>query len=370
MKLNSRTLRLAVVLAAASSVLVACAGTPDASPEETAADDGALVIDGEEIADADLYAAARGGSVQIVSALTEANERALLEAFEEATGISGEITRLPSPQLMERTLSENAVGRLSFDIVRMTDRVGAEQLAEEGVLVPFTTPFNDQLESDDAVIGSDGSFLSSFYLATAFAYNTQTVPESDAPTSWQDLLEPVFADGKIGLVNANGSGQNIALNDMLIEEFGDGYLEDLAAQSPTIFDSVSVSGEALGRGELNAITIAFSSALALIDNGAPIQFVFPEVTSGAYIPFGLTPVGTENPAAQVYANWAMSKAGQEAAATLGFIPARSDLPAQELDGQTLPTPGDESFVIYTKEDSEEREASVLETWNEIFDYTG
>lgn len=329
-----------------------------------------LVINGETIADKELWEAAKDGKVSLATAFSEDGEKVVTDQFTEDTGIEVEFVRLPTPELFERVVSENAAGRLSFDVIRVTDIAAADEMAKEGVFATTSTPFDDQLTEDGARDIGNGMFLSSFYALYTFVYNNQIVTGDDIPETWEDLLNPVF-EGKVGIVNPNGSGGNLAMTDMQIELFGEDYLQGTADLNPRIFDSVSVQGPALGQGELSVATMPVSSAIALQDSGAPVTAVISdEGVSAAYTPFGLTAVGADNPAAQVFVNWQMSKAGQSLVGALGIAPARSDVEPEAIEGLKLPKPGDDNFIVLTPAALAERQAQVLATWNQIFNYSG
>lgn len=371
MRRTTRSLLTAAIAVAVLGV-TACGGASDGdSPAARSIDtSNGLVIDGETIADQALWEQAEGGRVSLATALTEREEKVITEQFTADTGIALDFVRLPTPKLFERAVSEKGAGKLSFDVIRVTDTTAAEEMAKNGVFGQTRTPFDDQLREDGALDVGGGNFVSAFYAIYTFAYNSQAVPQADAPKTWEDLLAPAY-QGKIGLVNPNGSGYNTALTDMLIQDHGDRYLQDLQALGPRIFDSVSVMGTALGQGELTVGLMGANSAMSLAEQGAPVVAVIPpDGVSAGYTPFGITITGAENPAAQVFVNWQMSRAGQSKLGPLGLAPARSDVEPARMGDAVLPKPGDANFTLFTSEDRQQRQAAVLATWNGIFRYTG
>lgn len=105
-----------------------------------------------------------------------------------------------------------------------------------------------------------------------FAYNSDRVTAADAPETWEDLLDPKWADGKIALWNqANWAA---LLYRAWGEEKTSEFFNDLLAQQPRISNDVFAMTEGIAAGEDSAgITISYG-----VDNlsarGAPIQFVF------------------------------------------------------------------------------------------------
>lgn len=327
---------------------------------------GDFVLDGELIADEELMDAARDGNVSMASTFPPEMEAVWLDVLTEHTGINVDVTRAVTSQLVERIRSEHGGNQLGFDIVRISDPGAADQLSDEDILVPTTTPFDEQLEADGAIL-RDGAYYSGWYHLMGFAYNS-TLIEDDLET-WEDIIRPEL-DGKIGIVNTAGSGVNIAMNDMLIERIGLDYLEDLADLSPVIYESTTVQTEALSRGEISVATLDLSQGLGLQEAGVPVEFVMPEMgVSASYAPLGVTYNGIENPAAQVTLNFLLSKAGQTLIAETGLLSSRSDLGDIELPGgYRPPAPGDDQLAIFSNEDRAERQEDVVDTWNNLFTY--
>jgi iron(III) transport system substrate-binding protein len=329
-----------------------------------------LVIDGEKVADKALYEAAKSDTVNLYSASGKESEDLTVARFKAETGINIELTRMPTNKLAERVLSEQGAGQLKAGVVRVTDPRVAQDFATKGVYVPYKPPSFPELSKADDVVFNDGQYLTAYYSAYAFGYNSQLVTGDDVPKKWEDLTNPRWK-GKLGVVNAGAGGTVTALAHMHITELGEDYLKKLGAQDPRIFDTTSVQLEALARGEISVATLGFNSTYGAEVAGAPVKLVVPEDgISGSFNLMGLTPAGKKSPAAQVFINWTMAKAGQKFAAAQGFVPARPGLEAQKTGEYQLPTADSEQFKLYTPEDAEKYGKSDVATWNKAFNYVG
>ncbi len=384
MKKTTRNLAVAAV-AAVSLTLAACGGSGDGSGAGAGADSAAeeilampeiddsdgLVIDGEEVADADLLAAAREeGSVAWYTASGAESAEVTAARFEAETGIDVDMTRMPSGKLSERVLSEAGAGRLEAGVVTITDPVLAEQFADEGVYTPYEVASYDTLTGMDGVVWEDGLYYAPYYSAYSFAYNDQAVGEDDAPKDWDDLLDPKWK-GKLGIVNAGAGGTVQGLARFQETKLGDDYWEKLAAQEPRIFDTTSVQLEALARGEIEVVTSGFNSTYGAEVAGAPITLVVPPAgVSGTYNMQGLTEAGADSAAAKVFQNWTMSTAGQKFAAAQGFVPSRTDTPDTPVGDYQLPAADSDQFTLYTPQEAKEIGADVVSRWNRAFGYSG
>lgn len=334
-------------------------------------DSDGLVIDGEEVADAELLEAARNDTAVWFTGSGSQSAELTAARFEEETGVEMEMTRLPSGKLNERVLSESGAGRLSAGVVTITDPVLAEGFADGGVYVPYTdAPTYDTLAGMENVVWDDGAYFTAYYSAYAFAYNDQAVEEADAPQTWEDLLDPQWK-GKMGIVNAGAGGTVQGLAAFQEEVLGDSYWGGLAAQDPRIFDTTSVQLEALARGEIEVVTAGFNSTYGSELGGAPITLVVPEKgISGTFNMQGLTTTGADSPAAKLFMNWTWSQSGQEFAAAQGFVGARTDIDQAATGPYQLPKASDESFVVYTPEEAAEEGEDVVRRWNAEFGFSG
>ncbi|MFI5715753.1 ABC transporter substrate-binding protein [Nocardia sp. NPDC051750] len=363
-----------------SASLAACgggAGRPDdvavaaaMLPMPAITDTDGLVIHGEEIADAELLAAARGQSLNWYTA-SGAESAALTAArFEAETGVDVNMTRLPSGKLNERVLSEHGAGRLSAGVVTITDPILAEGFAAAGVFTPYRTPTYDKLAAMGDVVWGDGEYYTVYYSAYAFAYNDLAVEANDAPARWTDLLDSKW-QGKLGVVNAGAGGTVQGLADFQERVMGKDYWAGLAAQEPRVFDTTSVQLEALARGEIEVATVGFNSTYGAEEAGAPIELVVPEQgVSGTFNMQGLTTAGADNAAARLFMNWTMSRSGQEFAAAQGFVGSRTDIEQVPTGHYQLPKADDENFVVYTPEDARTRGEDIVARWNKTFAFSG
>jgi len=383
--INSR-LSLVAVVGSAAVVLASCGGSGSGTPSGGAAAKAAgsnellampkvetsngLVIDGEPVADKALFDAAKTDKVNLYSASGKESEDLTIARFKAETGIDIELTRMPTNKLAERVLSEQGAGKLKAGVVRVTDPRVAEDFAAKGVYTAYQPPSFDELSKADNVVFNKGQYLTAYYSAYAFGYNSQLVNGGDVPKKWEDLADPKW-QGKLGVVNAGAGGTVTALAHMQITEFGADYLTKLGALKPRIFDTTSVQLEALARGEITVATLGFNSTYGAEVAGAPIKLVVPQDgISGSFNLMGLTPAGAKSPAAKVFINWTMSKAGQKFAAAQGFVPARPGLGQQKTGEYQLPTADSSAFKLYTPEDAVKYGKSDVETWNKAFNYVG
>lgn len=135
----------AAALAAATVLTVTSCGSPDGGKDDQAREllppsavdtsDG-LRIDGELVADKQLYDAAKNDTVILYSGTGKEAEDLTAARFMQETGINIELTRLPTNKLAERALSEHGAGQLPAEIIRITDPRVAREFEKQNVFVP------------------------------------------------------------------------------------------------------------------------------------------------------------------------------------------------------------------------------------------
>jgi iron(III) transport system substrate-binding protein len=363
--------KLTALLLGLALVLAACGNGAEDVPEaavETEEGQG-LVIDGEEIADQELFEAAQEeGNLVVYSGFPEAAELAIQDAFSEDTGISVENVRAPTGQLVERILSEAGANQLGADAIRISDIALVTEVEEAGVYAAHMIPNADVY--DEQFMDPEGVWYASVIPTMGLSYNTELVEEADAPASWEDMLDPQW-QGNMCLGQAGAGGSTFSWVYFQRVELGEEYWEGLAEQNPSILSSTATVAEENARGEC-AVAINHQGTTALqMNDGAPLQFVFAEEGNTVWPHYlSLTSQASNPNAGALFLNWSMSLRGQTVAATAAtdYVP-HPDAPSPALGDISFP-PLDEVNPYYADNDEwvEVREDWVQE-WYTLFGYT-
>jgi iron(III) transport system substrate-binding protein len=361
----------AAVCAIAVAAVPACSPPPQApSLAQSAASitepGGALVIDGEQIADPDLWAQATSeGTITLYSGYTQDTESEVLEQFEADTGIDVKLVRLTSNRLYERLTAEYSTGRLDADVIRISDPGFVRGLAERGLFQPYLPGTANNLQDD--VSFDDNRYFRTFNPIYTFGYNRAVVDDTDAPTSWNSLLEDRW-DDKLGIAQAGSGGSALALTRFQRDVLGDDYLRRYSSEA-RVFDSIGAQLDALARGEINAGTVVVSSVNIANNENAPVDFVVPDegVTSYDYYT-GVADTARNLAAAQVFMNWNLSTRGQRVFTDLGEYSVRTDVDPPNILGVQLPDFTDPKVHRITQEESTTHSAEDQAAWNSIFGY--
>lgn len=270
-----------------------------------------LVIDGVEIADAELFAAAQAEGGFVLYGTYPPSSAALIhDVFTEQTGIEIEYVRAPTGSLFPRIQTEAAAGQLAADLIDLTDLPLVQELVEAGILdAPHLTPSFEALP--EVLREDEGRWYVYIRPTYIFAVNTAVI-EGELPTRWADFLNPEHA-GNIGIPSIDAGGSALSAYTFMRQELGEQFLVDLAATGPRIYPSLAPMVNDLVRGE---VVISMTDAGFLMGQkaqGAPVQEVFPEEGIPSFPVAAGVVSGASNPnAAKVFLNWMTSVPGSNA----------------------------------------------------------
>lgn len=252
------------LLAAGVLVLAACGGSPTASE----GDDGGGDVSANVQKLDDVYAQLKGvndlderreklielakdegGSVTWYTASNEDDVRALSDDFEEKTGINIELYRAGSSTVRQRTEQEASGGGIRADLVSAT---GSDPgiLATEGHYAPLKSPILDRLIPQAVFPTWFGDQIYPFVPA----WNTDAISDSEAPTSYRELLEN-FKDGGM-VVEQTDADWLFGMVEYLKSD--EGMSEDAAldlvrgaVESSTPFDGHTAMTELIAAGQFD-----------------------------------------------------------------------------------------------------------------------
>lgn len=124
-----------------------------------------------------------GGEVNIYGSTNGDEGPALIEAFEDATGLSAAFYRASASTILQRVLQERDAGFRGADAIFIN---GTEMvvLDQDGLLAPLDTPSTEQ-HPEEGVLDT---WAWSYINAMIPLWNTERIPEDRVPTSWEELL--------------------------------------------------------------------------------------------------------------------------------------------------------------------------------------
>ena len=291
---------------------------------------------------------ARAGEITVYTALEEDDVRVYLAEFAKAKpNIKVNLLRLSTGDLIARIVAEKANPR--HDVIwgtALTQMVDPRilEMAEpyrpagiDAVKTQFKDPQNRW-------------FATTGYFA-GFCVNTEVLKKNNLPmpTSWQDLLNPVYK-GQIVMPNAASSGtgylQIVSLLQMKGEEKGWQYLKDLDKNMAQYIKSGSRPCKMAATGEY-AIGLSFAfSGVKQIMEGYPIKLVIPSEGAGYEIEVSMLMKSSKNKEdSKQFLDWLLTL---DAAKLYGERAEMSSVPGAKPTEAVLKAglPADVSAVLY------------------------
>jgi iron(III) transport system substrate-binding protein len=323
-----------------------------------------LVVDGETIAEKELFEAAKKeGVLNIYGASTPGNQQVMSEDFTNLTGIKINFVRGTSRQILPRVLAEHSAGRLGADFVDFTDLTFILELVDKGILaVPHKVPSWDKLA--DVYKDPQGRWYTFMLLTQMIGVNSGIVKPEELPTSFADLLHPRWKD-RIGMPTIDAGGSSFAAQAFLKENMPGDFWRALRAQNPRIYPSVAPTVTNLVRGEISVAITGTTSVIQQLSMGAPLKAIFPKEGVPSFPQSGGIPATAKNPnAAKLYLNYVVSLRAGQIIATTGNYGAHADAPPPKAPGVEFP-PQSALWSISAEQWVKIRD-SYSKEWREIF----
>ena len=321
--MGSSSIRREILLAlggGAALLLIGCGGGGGSSDHKGAA--GKVDIGP---APADLYERAlKEGQVVIYASLSsDTTTSSFARAFNEAfPGITVKFVTGSASEVSARYQSEAQAGVTQGDIVLAGVgpffEVGYERQWFKPIL--SIVPHLKEKYPEDA-FAMDGNAVVVFRVVTGFAYNTHLVTGANVPRSFADFAKPFW---KNRLVASDPTSSDTAFQvwNAIFKTYGPSVVQQINANIiPSSKKQLSFvpgaakvgAGEAYGSLMQGEVTVH-----GLEKSGAPIAWVRPGVTTATTYILGISAKAPHPAAAQLFAYWAYSPAGQKALTPVNF----------------------------------------------------
>jgi len=271
--------------------------------------------------------AKREGKVVVYGSDSPQNARATQRAFHQRYPfITVEFTNAPTVVRFEKVLLTAKHGKPIADLVTAIGGSSAAYV-DSGVLMDLSNlPVWDSYPKENKL---QGKYLSGpFVRHWGVAYNTNLVPRSEVPTSWEDLLQLKWK----GNVAANSITRSVTFTPLWYAwgaERATRFLEGLLANGLQVRkEGADATVLLLAAGEFSLlITAAEYQVYEDQQKGSPVEWVALDpvpTTSGGLM--GALKDAPHPNALRIYVNWLLSEEGQRAYSTAtGFFPIHPKL---------------------------------------------
>lgn len=307
-------------------------------------------------------AANKEGRVSFYNNLQPNGIEPLIAKFnEDYPNIRVEHIRLGSNPLIERFQTEFDAGRHLTDVLITFPDERVYEGMKTGWMMEWTPPEAANFNSDFI---QDNKLFTLQVAREAIIWNKNRVKDDEAPKEWADLFDPKWK-GKVGM---NPPWRSVSIQQIVAywEDLGLGdTAQKLKDNDVRFFEGSGGIIQAVVRGDVLLAELTDLPLNPLLDDGAPIGFVYPASGTTLSANKAFVAANAPNPnAAKVFLNWLMSEKGQahlqtyaglpvtrNGAPPLSHTPATADLP-KTVDGESILTP--------------ERQSEIVNHWRRVF----
>ena len=371
--------RMTIASGIAAGILIAsagCASTPSVAPSSTPE---AESLD-------DLIAAAQAeGSLTFYGDGLESTLQAWVQGFTEEYGIAVNVLRMTGNELTQRFAQESALGQAQADILSSTDTVGVTDAVEAGWIAEYTPANADLFPAERGMPGYFYPVQNGFFQAVA--YNPTLLTEEEIEIIREDPIraagDPRFAE-RVAVGAPQASQQATAFHYLYTDgpaadDYGWEALEAIAANDPLVFVQTVTMMQNLIAGEY-AIAVGLAGGVASTQamQGAPVEFVYPEQTTGGYFATGVVANAPHLNAARLFMEWATTpKANALYSSISQSAPTNRDVDDERelLEFEWYADPNvDEVWIDFITDpqflEAASAEGDFLDRWNEVFEFSG
>lgn len=291
----------------------------------------------------------------------------LKAAKKDLPDIKVNILRLSTGDLGARILAEK--DNPKHDVIwgwSITDMLNPDILA---MLEPYKAKGSDILPKQFKA--EDGKWFAATGYMAAFCVNTERLKKKKLPmpTSWKDLLNPVYK-GEVIMPNPNSSGTGYLQVASILQEQGEEkgweFLKALDSNIGQYIKSGSKPCKLTRTGEYSVGASFAFVAMKSIKEGYPIKMVIPSEGSGyALEASGLMKTSKNKEDSKKFLDWTLSA---NAANQYSKFKAIVTIPGTKLsdDAKAAGLPADLSSVLFKMDfaESAKKRKHILKTWRE------
>ena len=228
-----------------------------------------------------------------------------------------------SAALLERVITEARAGKHFADVIQ-GNAFTLYLLAKRGHTDPYPSP--EAKTYPDSFRDPANGWIAVYLQLNVIGYNTKLVARSEAPKSYEDLLNAKWK-GRMGLDDK----QYIWFDGMLKalgREKGLAYFKRLAGQAINFRSGNSLLANLLAAGEFGIlINTRPESVDELKQKGAPVEWVAPRPTTANVLPIAIGKNAQHPNAGKLFMDYMLSEDGQKLLISMGRTPVRPAIAA-------------------------------------------
>jgi len=287
--------------------------------------------------------------------------------FRETTGTAVETFRAGGIKLTQKFEAELAAGQLRCSVIDNASVGVFMDWVDRGLVEKYDSPEAAAYPED---IRAPGYWTPVKGLLPLISYNRDSIPDEEAPKTWEDILDPKWR-GKMVIADAAESGSAMHWFAAMMKHYGKEFMVELSKQDVLVRQSSGAVTETVTSGErpLSPLSLEYATFEA-IEAGANLQLVIPEEgVPMTYVVMGI-PKGAPNlEAGKQFLDFALSAKAQAWWQEQFHTPSmRTDAAAMKHERGWRPISQVKriSSSVDDMRDFHARQVELLDTWIELF----
>ena len=266
--------------------------------------------------------AKKEGKLVWYTGMNISDSKRLLDAFEKKYPfVKTKLFRSVRERILNRIITETRAGRWEFDVVSVGVAI-INVLVQKKLISPYSS--QEAKAYAQAFKDPGGHWTGIYNNYRVIGYNTELLPEAEAPRKWEDLLDPKWK-GKI-MIDQRESPWYATLVTVWGKEKTLKYMNALAKQDIQWRRGHTLIAQLMAAGETPLAIVYAHRVEDMKKNGAPIEWVSTlDPISVSVIGIGLSAKPNNQNTAKLFIDFVLSKEGQETIRSSNRIPARSDM---------------------------------------------
>lgn len=224
----------------------------------------------------------------------------LTDEFTADTGIDVDLADLGGGEILARVAAE--ANNPQWDVVVLDGHGSLEGLRQSGQLLespPVQNVSNLNSEGQSLLPENDAWIPISKHAAAIIAYNVDAVNDENVPKTWEDLLSPKLAP--VGIADPAIAAPAYPVVSWFFEDRGDAeakeYFDTLKKNGLNTYEKNGPVGNAVATGAVKTAMMQEQHLFEMIDDGEPIDFVWPEEGAPAAVRAAAISADTPRPCA-------------------------------------------------------------------------
>lgn len=230
------------------------------------------------------------------------------EMFQKESGIPTEHFRTGGVKLAQKFEAEVKANQVRCSVMDSSLPSIMMDWVDRGLIAKYNSPEAKHFPAD---VQDPGYWAPIKALVLTITYNADIIKPADAPTKWEDLLDPKWK-GKMVMPDAFYSGAALHWYGAIRKAYGKSFMEKLAKQDVLIRRGSGATAKAVTSGErpLSPMLLMYR-VFADIKKGANLYVSIPEEgTAVSYMVIGVPKAAPNPEAGKKFIDFALSKPAQ------------------------------------------------------------